>query len=344
MKSIRSTIVKIAIFTVVMLLGLYLTMMALTRPVQGKLDTYHGLFTDVSGLKVGDDVRLLGVQVGKVKSVGIHQSSDHRETDAQVDFTVLDSHRLPSGTKIAIRYQNLTGSRYVDLQTPSQPTGSQIEPGTTFPQSETVASFDITSVFNGLKPVLATLAPDDINHLAQSILSVVQGNGEGIGPVLESVDKLVTVSNDRQTILTTLITNLGQISQQIDGNSPGLVRVLSDLDVLSRTLAAQTDSMREWSDKTSGVVSRTNALFAALGLTPNTNPALDAVIANAMPTAESIVDILADIPGLISLLNSAMDQQTPDSVELKCTHGQASLPGMMNVFVAGQRITVCNPK
>ena len=36
-------------------------------------------------------------------------------------------------------------------------------------------------------------------------------------------------------------------------------------DVFARTLASNVDSMREWSDKTSGVVSRTNALLEELG-------------------------------------------------------------------------------
>ncbi|GAA4400417.1 MCE family protein [Tsukamurella soli] len=344
MKSIRATIIKVAIFAVVMLLGLVLIMQALTRPVTGKLDSFHGMFKDVSGLKVGDDVRMLGVQVGKVTHVGVKQSADHRDTAAQVDFTVQNSHKLPSGTKLAIRYQNLTGSRYVDLETPAQGGGAPLPSGATFSTSDTIPSFDITSVFNGLKPVLATLATSDINHLAQSILAVVQGNGNGIGPVLESVDKLVSVSNDRQRVLTTLISNLGQISQQIDGNSPGLARVLTDLDVFSRSLAAGSTEIRQWSDTTSGVVRSANGFLAALGLTPDTNPALDAVIANALPTAEQVVDVLADIPGLISLLNSVMAQPTSKDVDLKCTKGQASLPGLMNVFVAGQRITVCNPK
>ena len=49
-------------------------MQALTRPVVGPADTFHGDFKDVSGLKIGDDVRLLGVQVGKVTDIAVDQS------------------------------------------------------------------------------------------------------------------------------------------------------------------------------------------------------------------------------------------------------------------------------
>ncbi|MDF0530306.1 MCE family protein [Tsukamurella sp. 8F] len=345
MKSISTTVVKCVIFALVMLLGLLITMQALTRPVDGKSDSFTGDFKDVSGLKKGDDVRMLGVQVGKINSIDVVQSSDHRETYAQLKFTVSRNHPMPVGTKLAIRYQNLTGTRYVDLQLPKDSANADhIKGGTTFSMDQTTPSFDITGVFNGLKPVLATLAPDDINHLVQSVLAVIQGNGQGIAPVLQSVDKIVGVSNDKQKVLTALISNLGDISKKIDGNSPGLVKVLQDLDVFGRALASNNDSIREWSDQTSGVISRTNALMAALGLTPNSNPALDAVVSNALPSAEQAVNILAMIPNLLNLMNQAFPKPTPGGTVLKCTNGQASLPGLLNVLVAGQRITVCNPK
>ncbi|ADG77874.1 MlaD family protein [Tsukamurella paurometabola] len=344
MKSIKSTAIKIAIFAALMILILVLTMQALTRPPAGKLDTFHADFKDVSGLKVGDDVRMLGVQVGKVTDVAVQQSSDHRLSNASVSFTVQRDRKFRADDTLAIRYQNLTGSRFLEVQTNAKSTAPIVQAGTTIDEKQTQPSFDITTVFVGLKPVLSTLNADDINHLSQSVLAVINGNGEGLGPLLGSLDKLMSVTNDRQRVLTQLITNLGSISQTIGGASPGLTKVISELELFARTLASNVDSMREWSDTTSGVVSSTNALLAALGLTPNQNPPLDAIVANAMPLAEQAVNALATLPGIVQLLNEGTRPQADAGVSLKCSNGTAKLPGMMNLFVAGQKVTVCNAK
>ncbi|CAM5389913.1 Virulence factor Mce family protein OS=Tsukamurella paurometabola (strain ATCC 8368 / DSM /CCUG 35730 / CIP 100753 / JCM 10117 / KCTC 9821 / NBRC 16120/ NCIMB 702349 / NCTC 13040) OX=521096 GN=Tpau_1243 PE=4 SV=1 [Tsukamurella paurometabola] len=120
--------------------------------------------------------------------------------------------------------------------------------------------------------------------------------------------------------------------------------MISELELFARTLASNVDSMREWSDTTSGVVASTNALLAALGLTPNQNPPLDAIVANAMPLAEQAVNALATLPGIVQLLNEGTRPQADAGVSLKCSNGTAKLPGMMNLFVAGQKVTVCNAK
>lgn len=344
MKSIKATSIKIAVFAAAMILLLVLTMQALTRPPTGDLDSFHAEFKDASGLKVGDDVRMLGVQVGKVTDIQVKQSTDHRISFAAVDFTVQRDRKFRSDDNLAIRYQNLTGSRFLELQINAKSTAAVVKAGSTIDDKHTVSSFDITAVFAGLKPVLSTLNADDINHLTQSVLTVIQGNGQGLGPMLDSLDKLMAVSNDRQQVLTQLITNLGSVSQSIGGASPGLTKVLQQLDLFARTLASNVDSIRDWSDKTSGVVSRTNALLAALGLTPNENPPLDAIVANAMPLAEQLVNALATLPGIVQLLNEGTKPQAGGAVSTTCTNGQAKLPGMMNLFVAGQKVTVCNPK
>lgn len=341
MKSIKATAVKIVVFAAVMILILVLTIQALTRPTQGDTDTFRADFKDVSGLKVGDDVRMLGVQVGKIKDVEVQQSSDHRLSNALVTFTVKRDRKIKTDDSLAIRYQNLTGSRFLEVQGNAKSAGQQMKSGATYPEKQTQPSFDITTVFVGLKPVLSTLNAEDINHLTQSVLSVIQGNGDGLGPLLGSLDKLMSVTNDRQRVLTQLITNLGSVSQTIGGASPGLTKVITDLELFARTLASNVDSMREWSDKTSGVISRTNALLAALGLTPNENPPLNAIVANAMPLAEQAVNALATLPGIMQLLNEGTKPQANAAVSTQCSKGPAQLPGMMNLFVAGQKVTVC---
>ena len=69
----------------------------------------------MSGLYAGDDVRISGVQVGKVESIRL----DGRI--AKVDFTAQEDHPVFANTVAAVRYQTLVGQRYVELVQPAKP-------------------------------------------------------------------------------------------------------------------------------------------------------------------------------------------------------------------------------
>ncbi|WP_433662323.1 MlaD family protein [Nocardia sp. CA-128927] len=99
---------RLGLFAAAMVGLLVVIATAITRPVHGDTDTYHALFTDVSGLKSGDDVRIYGVSVGKV--TGIHLDG----TRAQVDFSVHSARPVYTASVLAIRYQSLTGQRYIE--------------------------------------------------------------------------------------------------------------------------------------------------------------------------------------------------------------------------------------
>ncbi|EUA62739.1 mce related family protein [Mycobacteroides abscessus 1948] len=61
---------------------------ALRTPVNGPVRHYDALFTDASGLIVGNDVRISGVQVGKVEKIHLDGKN------ARITFNVLTDHPL----------------------------------------------------------------------------------------------------------------------------------------------------------------------------------------------------------------------------------------------------------
>src|SRR2546421_10787844 len=64
-------------------------------------------FTDASGVFKGDDVKLAGVDVGRVKRASI----DHGL--AVVQFDVNDSGKLTTDSTVAIRWRNVLGQRFL---------------------------------------------------------------------------------------------------------------------------------------------------------------------------------------------------------------------------------------
>ncbi|MFD6548044.1 MlaD family protein, partial [Bacillus cereus] len=71
MKKVAGPAIKLLVFFTVTAVCAVIIVAALRTPVGGPLTSYGAEFDDVSGLYVGDDVRMSGVQIGKVSSVDL---------------------------------------------------------------------------------------------------------------------------------------------------------------------------------------------------------------------------------------------------------------------------------
>src|SRR5690242_19087699 len=102
----RVIVIKFAVFaTVAVLLGALLANTMLNR-LNGDTASYKAQFGDVAGLRVGDDMRVAGVRVGRVQDIQING------TGAEVTFDLVKDQPILATTKIVMRYQNLLGQRY----------------------------------------------------------------------------------------------------------------------------------------------------------------------------------------------------------------------------------------
>ena len=334
MKSLVAVAWKLTLFVAVIAVLMTFVIAAIKRPVSGETHSYTAIFTDANGLKTGDDVRMYGVQVGKVQSISL---DDNR---ARVGLTVQDGRSVYDTSRLAIRYQNLTGQRYVDIQQPPQP-GTEIDAGATIGTNATVASFDITGLFNGLEPVLAEFSPGALNQFAASLLAVIEGNGTGIGPALDAIETLSGYVSDRQAVISALVANLSQISDQIGGRSPQLITLIEGITQVFITLQENFDGVVDFAMTAPKVLTPLNSLLATLGLTPDTNPDLDHIVGLLFPDPDQAVEVLGRLPTLLQSLNALIPDTGP-GVNLTCTNGSATAPAPLQILIAGQRISICN--
>ncbi|NMN97571.1 MlaD family protein [Antrihabitans stalactiti] len=333
MKSVVQVAWKLMLFTVVIAVLLVFVVQAVKRPVSGDTHDYSAVFTDANGLKSGDDVRMYGVQVGKVQSIALDANQ------AVVRFTLQRGRAIYDSSKLAIRYQNLTGQRYVDIQQPAV-LSTEISAGTTIGTSQTIASFDITALFNGLEPVLAEFSPGALNQFAETMLAVIEGNGAGIGPALESIEKLSNYVTDRQAVISVLVSNLRAISDKIGGKSAQLVSLITKLSTLIATLHDKIGSIIEFALIAPPILGPINNLLATLGLTTETNPDFDTDIKLLFPDPQHAVEVLGRLPALLQTLNALIPDTGP-GVNLACTNGNVSAPGPLQMLIGGQRISIC---
>ncbi|MBF5000518.1 MCE family protein [Nocardia sp. BSTN01] len=327
----RAIALRLTIFAAAVAVLLVLVVQAIQRPVSGDTISLRALFTDANGLKTGDDIRVYGVAVGKVTAVALD------DQQAAVQFTVLRSRPVYTNSVLAIRYQSLAGQRYIDIRQDPNP-GERLTDSATIGTEHTVPSFDITQMFNGLKPILDEVSPGSVNKFAENVLAVIQGDGSGIGPALDSIEELSRYAGDRQAVISTIMSNLGEISGQIGGRSPNLVVLLRGIADVFTVFQAKIDGLIDFAEVAPSALGPLNSLMATLGFTENNNPDLR----NLFPDPAAAVDMLNKLPGLLQAMAAMIPTPMPSGQpDLTCSKGNADLPGVVRVLIAGQRIAIC---
>ena len=102
---------RFAVFGVVCLLGIFALLAIFGQLRFDKENVYRAEFSNITGLKSGDFVRIAGVEVGKVRTITLMP-----DTTLSVEFGTDRSVVLTEGSKAAIRYDNLIGGRYLGLE------------------------------------------------------------------------------------------------------------------------------------------------------------------------------------------------------------------------------------
>ncbi len=301
------------------------------NPVEGDTARYTADFTDASGLRPNADVRVRGVKVGKVTGIEMRQS-ESGGAHAEVAFTLLEPHKLTDQTKAAVKYANLSGVRYVDVTGVDGPG----EPVTRLPVEQTVPSFDITELFNGLQPVLQTLSPEEINTFSQNALTVLQGDGGGLAPMLKSVDTLSRYASDRQQVISVLVSNMSRISDTLGGKSPQIMEFLRVIEGPVDSTLTVLDEFRKASDYGPSFMGVLNSILAGLGIQPDTD--VDRILTEAFPTIDNLWRSLEMLPTMLEGLQSPVTAPMP---EKRCSRGELALPAMAKVLINGSGVVIC---
>ncbi|WP_188111135.1 MCE family protein [Nocardioides antri] len=264
MTGIRSVAAKVAAFALASILLLILLVNTMNNGVPGDTLEYSAEFTDVSGLRVGDDVKAAGVRVGQVTEI------EATEDGARIEFVVVDDQEIYDTTKMIMRYQNLLGQRYIQLDQEGA-RGAELEEGAEIPIAvdhgplndrwRTDPGFDLTELLNGFRPLFEILQPADVNNLATSMIKVLQGEGGTIEGLLQQTGELTSFVADRDDVLGELMTNLTPVLENLAGQGDELRATVVELKDLMTGLARDRKSIGASIDGISQLVGATSSLL-----------------------------------------------------------------------------------
>ncbi|BBZ74871.1 Mce family protein Mce3B [Mycolicibacterium anyangense] len=230
---LRSTIWRLAVFLTVCFLGAFALLAVFAQFRFGGGTTYNAQFTNVTGLKSGDFVRIAGVEVGKVEDITINPDATVR-----VEFSARDSVALTEGTRAVIRYDNVIGGRFLALEEGAGDL-KRLQPGATIPVSRTAPALDLDSVIGGFKPLFRALSPEQVNALSGQLDQALQGQGATISSFLDQAAVLTNTLADRDQLISEVVTNLNVVLGTVGGQSAQLDKAVTNLSGLIDGLNAR---------------------------------------------------------------------------------------------------------
>lgn len=334
MKSLSGLLWRVGLSIAVAVVLFILLSNTLTNPVAVNTRTYTAEFTDASGLHPDGDVRVRGVRVGKVQSVRLARHDG--QNVAQVKFTLDRQYGIVAVSRLAIKFQALTGVRYVDVTKPAEGNISA-DLVTQVPTSMTQPSFDVTALFNGLQPVLVTLSPEEINTFTANAASFLTGDGSGLAPLLSSTRRLTEFLSNRQEVVATLMRNLSQVADAIDSKSKQFIHIIDLFNQPVDQALSILDEFRKDYLYGGDFFEPVVRLLNNAGLKPGIN--VDEALDRAFRNLDNFFDAIKLVPVMNE--NIQPPGENSDTVE-PCSRGRFQLPETMDVLLNGQRVMLCN--
>ena len=250
-----SAAVKLLIFAVIATLFTGILAVTISNTQFVANSKYHLIFTDATSVIPGDEVRIAGVRVGEVDSVKLYHGNL-----ARVTISVEKTQRLPRSTHAQLRYRDLMGQRYVSL-TEGSGQGGELPPGGVIPKEQTTPALDLTALFNGFRPLLRAIRPQDVNQLSYEIIQVLQGEGGTVNELLAHVASLTQTLGNRDEVIGRVIDNLDKVVSTIDDRDQEVSTLITDLRSLVSGLAGDRKAIGDSLVSVNQLIGATNGLL-----------------------------------------------------------------------------------
>jgi phospholipid/cholesterol/gamma-HCH transport system substrate-binding protein len=208
---------------------------------------------------------------------------------------------LYQSTTAQIRYQDLIGNRFVNLDRGTGEGADRVlPPGGFIPMSRTQPALDLDAPIGGFKPLLKALDPEKVNTIASSLVTVLQGQGGTINDILDQTAQLTSTLADRDQAIGEVITNLNTVLATVVKHEKEFDQTVNNLEVLITGLRNRADPLANATADISNAAGTLGDLLA------DDRPILKDTIAKLETLQQPLVDGRAKLDDLLTKLPEAI--------------------------------------
>lgn len=334
MTKVVPQLIKLVIFLIITAVITYVLGATISNQSYGESAIYKARFTDVTGLNEGDDVRIAGVRVGTIDSIELVKRANGADRSvADVSFTVDKAQTLPKTAEATLRYRNLVGQRYLDVERGASDSPQKLKAGDTIPLSQTHPAVDLTVLFQGFQPLTQGLDAGTLNQLSYEIIQTLQGEAGSFETLLANLADLTNALADKDQVIGSVVDNLssvldavGQRDTQLSQLIIQLQRFVSGLSKDRVTIGNAIDGVNRLADDTSGLLAQVRKPLA------NDVVQLNGLVANLNKNEKTTQFILTQLPPTVAGLIRTASYGSWFNFYLCQVQGQISI-GQLNLQI-----------
>lgn len=183
------------------------------------------------GLDDQSDVKVRGINVGKVSSVKLTQDG-HVRVRIRLDRGI----KAPVTSSAAIEPLSIFGPKFIDLRPGAdEGAGPYLADGAAIAQTQDLQ--DLTDIATPTYKLLGSVAPHDLATLLHTFSQGLNGRGQGLANTVDNAAALLNLSAQNTQNLKTLIANGQTISATLASRGDVIVRLAHDLNVIDPALS-----------------------------------------------------------------------------------------------------------
>ncbi len=195
-------------------------------------------FTEASQLAEQSDVRISGVDVGKVESIELGPNGHESVALLNIDDKYAP---LPAGTRAMLRTKTLLGETYVEL-TPGSKEEPPLEDGGELPTAQVAESVQLDEIFQAFNPETRRAFQTWMQEASVAIEGQGQNLSYAIGnfePTFKEFEGLFRVLDSQKQAVSKLFSNGARTFAALRGREGELANLIRSSDELFKTTASR---------------------------------------------------------------------------------------------------------
>jgi phospholipid/cholesterol/gamma-HCH transport system substrate-binding protein len=272
---------------------------------------YKVFLAQSPGLKVGDSVKLAGVEVGKITHIAV---LDDR---VQVDFEVKQGTRIKQDSKAGIRMASLLGGQFLSISFGS-PGSADLPGGSTLENAESV----------GMDAIL-----DNMAVLTKDAKQMVQDLNRNQNEVMT---KIAAMLDENRASVKTSLSGLASITSKLDRGDGSLAMLLNDrslydnVNAFSGSLRVVSARLEKGEGSIGKLLTEDDLYTEGVAAVKGINSSMKNIdeIAQRINKGEGTVGKLVNDPALYNELRETMANLK--EITRKINEGQGTIGKMVN--------------
>ena len=271
--------------------------------------TVVAYFTNSNGIFVGDEVRILGVAVGKIEKI------EPQPERVKITFWYDGKYQVPADAKAVVLSPSLVTARAIQL-TPAYTGGPQLQNDAVIPQARTAVPVEW----------------DDLRQDLEKLTQMLQPTHGGVSPLGSLVTTAANNLRGQGATIRDSIVKLSQAVSALGDHSNDLFSTVKNLSILVSALQSSGDLMRQLNQNLASV---TGLLANDPNEVANAVTALADVVGDVRSFVADNREALGTTSDKLASVSSALNNSL-DDIKQVLHIAPTELQNFMNIYQPAQ--------